>query len=427
MKPKYVRCTEVLLEKKVSDIIPDIVISLNGRKCLVEIAVTHFVDQEKVQKIAQIGLPLLEIDLSNFYNFDISKTTIRQAVLSELDNRKWIYNPKEAEAKLWAKEEYELRLQAIRQEVAEQQKRYEARLEQKERKREHAARLLQEQLTPTVYKSRLLVLRNDQIAKQSLSQRRFFRECSNEIPFFVDIPITGEIIFPCDRRIWQSAVFDKFIYNRKKSSDAVTVSIKRINAWLKDHQSEIPIAWDLASRANVQLSDTHSKNVTLFYDVIAKYIDYLSKLGFVSSIIYSEAIVKASHTIIPPNEKTAIQLCAILNTVNCFDPDIDFIVESMLSPKQEGDYWIDYFDSATREKQAEQRALQDKIRTQTRELGKQQVVNMDFDSCNPIYDTSGYRWLLCTSCDQILREDEMSSYGGRGKVNKGICRSCSHK
>lgn len=157
------------------------------------------------------------------------------------------------------------------------------------------------------------------------------------------------------------------------------------------------------------------------------YLFYLSQLGFISPVIYSEAIVKASHTIVPPDEKKATQLQAILKEVNCFDPDIDSVIEQMLSLNHNNLYWVDYDDPAVQKKEAEQRELQDKIRMQTRELGYQQVVNMDFDGCDPIYDQSGYRWLLCTSCNQILRDDDMSSYGGRGNENKGICRNCARK
>ena len=39
-------------------------VTAKARKCLIEVAVTHFVDEEKEQKIKEIGLPLFEIDLS---------------------------------------------------------------------------------------------------------------------------------------------------------------------------------------------------------------------------------------------------------------------------------------------------------------------------------------------------------------------------
>lgn len=37
-----------------------------------------------------------------------------------------------------------------------------------------------------------------------------------------------------------------------------------------------------------------------------------------------------------------------------------------------------------------------------------------------VRDSFGFRWLICSKCGQIKREDEMSIY--RGKI--GVCRDC---
>ena len=42
-------------------------------KCIVEIAVTHFIDEVKEQKIKEIGLPTIEIDLSKIYRQDFKR------------------------------------------------------------------------------------------------------------------------------------------------------------------------------------------------------------------------------------------------------------------------------------------------------------------------------------------------------------------
>lgn len=105
-KPSVVLCDSVLLEKKLSSIIPDIIVSAKGRSCLVEIAVTHFVDEEKEQKIKQIGLPLIEINLSSLYKSVFSRAELAKAVLHDPDNRTWIFNPLIASAEKWAKDEY---------------------------------------------------------------------------------------------------------------------------------------------------------------------------------------------------------------------------------------------------------------------------------------------------------------------------------
>lgn len=59
-----------------------------------------------------------------------------------------------------------------------------------------------------------------------------------------------------------------------------------------------------------------------------------------------------------------------------------------------------------------------------RELGFKTVCNMDFESDEIIRDQFSYRWVKCTECNKIKREDEMLVYGGASKRNLGICKDC---
>ena len=72
----------VVLEKKVSSIIPDIIAFKGNKACLIEIAVTHFIDENKEKKIQQLKLPVLEIDISSLsaesINRDILKNILKQ-------------------------------------------------------------------------------------------------------------------------------------------------------------------------------------------------------------------------------------------------------------------------------------------------------------------------------------------------------------
>ena len=61
-----------------------------------------------------------------------------------------------------------------------------------------------------------------------------------------------------------------------------------------------------------------------------------------------------------------------------------------------------------------------------RATGLADVQGKDFDGNEPIYDKSNRRWLKCTNCEKLFRDDQMASYGGRGSINKGICRKCSN-
>lgn len=94
IKYKTFEVSTVKLERKLHNIVPDIIATINNRPFLIEIAVTSFVKEEKLEKIKQIGLPVLEIDLSDIPR-SVPITYLEQVVIDGAQNKKWIYNPKE--------------------------------------------------------------------------------------------------------------------------------------------------------------------------------------------------------------------------------------------------------------------------------------------------------------------------------------------
>ena len=56
--------------------------------------------------------------------------------------------------------------------------------------------------------------------------------------------------------------------------------------------------------------------------------------------------------------------------------------------------------------------------------GRLQAWAYDFDSNEPFYDNFGRRWLKCANCGALKRDDEMSDYGGKWGMTKGLCRDC---
>lgn len=105
-KPQIVNVDYVCLEKKLSNIVPDIIVSSKGHCCLIEIAVTSFIDEEKRRRIKDLGLPVLEIDISNLYDSGSTMEELTNAVLFNPENRKWIFNPLYNEAIKCAKDKY---------------------------------------------------------------------------------------------------------------------------------------------------------------------------------------------------------------------------------------------------------------------------------------------------------------------------------
>ena len=99
-------CNSITLEKRFGSIVPDISISVNGQTIFVEIAVSHFADDKKLQNIVSLGIPTFEIDLSGLLSFEhFSNDELAQILLRPVA-RKWLLIPNKTEAMKWAKTEY---------------------------------------------------------------------------------------------------------------------------------------------------------------------------------------------------------------------------------------------------------------------------------------------------------------------------------
>jgi hypothetical protein len=81
----------VLEDRAIDDITPDVVASKNGHALLVEIAVTHTCDAEKIAKIRANGVATIEIDLSGLSR-GADRAAIARAVIHDAP-RNWIFHP----------------------------------------------------------------------------------------------------------------------------------------------------------------------------------------------------------------------------------------------------------------------------------------------------------------------------------------------
>lgn len=233
IKPeRLIKCDEVFLERRLSSIVPDIIFTSQKNSCIIEIAVTHFVDEVKEQKIKALGLPALEIDLSECYRQNLNRAEIENEIINNSENRRWIYYPNLENLIFKAESEYKKAIDEIE---------YKKKEDEKERKKQ--AELLQIQ-REKYYKNKLKQYRSDSKTNDTIKEFHFSKNAKDSfIPFFLDIPIDGEIVFKCDRRIWQAAMFDKFIYYRNISNNAI-VSINNIYQWVRKHQSLFKLDWE---------------------------------------------------------------------------------------------------------------------------------------------------------------------------------------
>lgn len=87
---------KIEVEKWEGNFIPDIKCFVGNKQLLIEITVTHGIDDRKLEKIQSNDVPLLEINLS-MLEHSINKRTLAKALyqkLAEGNHFKWIYNPR---------------------------------------------------------------------------------------------------------------------------------------------------------------------------------------------------------------------------------------------------------------------------------------------------------------------------------------------
>jgi hypothetical protein len=136
----------VLLEVSLGPIRPDLMaVPVGQSKICVEIAVTHFVDSDKLARVREAGMALVEIDLSAHRRF--TWDSLREALLTGGAPREWRYHPEiDAMTASW---EEELRpiLAAIQKEAdaakarqQETEKSWAAEVEREAKERENQLR-----------------------------------------------------------------------------------------------------------------------------------------------------------------------------------------------------------------------------------------------------------------------------------------------
>jgi len=338
-KEAVVEGISVEIEKHLNGFIPDVSITTARGELLVEIFVRHKVNALKLEKVREYGAAMLELDLSDYLETPISQNEIREIILSKTTQKKWRYYPFSnavlEKARLFYENQEEVlsyrKAEAERKEEAIEQQKKEAK---RQLARENGQKKLDELFQPQNYSEAVKKLRNDNLFVQYCNkfQETYWYDFGKEfhstqtVPFFVDIPITGEMIFQCDRRIWQSLVFNRYVFGRK-NDEAKFDSSKIFDVLV--NQYRIPVDYDLTYKLKHPWSK--GKNIWLRQDVIVHYLEYLEILGFIETPNWRKTqkqwkTVLAKKTITPPDMQAAEDLIATFKCVKLDDPEIDNII-----------------------------------------------------------------------------------------------------
>jgi hypothetical protein len=182
------------------------------RRLLVEMCFSHEVDEVKRRKLGSLGLPAIEIDLSDLA-LTIDFATIRERVLEDSSHKEWLFYPGEAEAEAELRLEVQREVEALERtyDVREtaQRRKEEARLSERERIRQAIAEANEQyRHLPSIEKERLL--------REKLSIKGAW-------PYYLNKPSPEASAIAEPARIWQAALFARFVIGKAGRDSRIEV------------------------------------------------------------------------------------------------------------------------------------------------------------------------------------------------------------
>jgi len=219
---------------------PDLFALENSRDVLVEIAYTHFVDERKLERIRNLGLPAVEIDISDIEN--LCFRTLSERLFGPTHHSRWVFHPDAAAVKTeLAKQLHAAMAADLAQWTARQQVRDAVKKADEEtdrRRRDHALHL---HLAARADESEMVdedaqrgaafaALSGDEKLRHALQSLGIEHEA---IPAFLSLKVRAHWTIEAAPRIWQTAVFAALI-NTAHRRNVLAISADEVLAWMRN-------------------------------------------------------------------------------------------------------------------------------------------------------------------------------------------------
>lgn len=271
------------IEKRINDFVPDIILYKNDNPLIIEVKVTHGIDSDKYLKIKKSNMSCVEINLDledlNRHNFE--KSYINDLMVNCVDNKTWIFNIRAEEEKrkiINSNKEFLKRQKDIIEKKLQSLPKSNKKISSKDNKINRIKSLLSYE----IYNNNLL--RYETELHKSLWWKEFISKNNipqDNIPPYLNYIIDRNIVFNCDRRIWQSIIFSKFILNRQGKY----FKICNVVTWVKKYASNTYLK---LNRDLIYIKDIeHVLTVKDLTDVIIEYFNVLKNYGYLNKANYT--------------------------------------------------------------------------------------------------------------------------------------------
>lgn len=255
--------SNVVLEQAFGQIRPDVRVETEDLGVvLVEVAVTHFVDEHKLDQIKNGGVPAIEIDVSMLR--DATFEALEVALFENPTGTRWLYHPDEARTRRALRESIQWLLEAATKEVlarkrphavslfnkedlaareaelAEQAARRKAEVEAVAEQARQAEEMQRRQRKEALKKAAGFKARPEEHKRQILL-RRLGRE---QLPSVLAADVRGAMAFGVeDPLLWQATLFGGLIHKQPAQGHG-WVARNYARAWMR-HRFAIPssLSW----------------------------------------------------------------------------------------------------------------------------------------------------------------------------------------
>lgn len=260
----------VAIEQRMGEVKPDVVLQRVQRlPMLVEIAVTHFVDEDKHEKLRKMGYPCIEVDLSDLISPDeFDRVAIEKALISDGDRKEWIFHPSAEAVRAALMEEARKKAEEYEQKKREEEERERRFKERRSRERQR--------VMSAKYQQMMIERTEQELATHPIwvANRRAFSLSENDaIPWYLNFEINGEYLWTVHRTVWQSALFRVWVFNKRDSNRSRYISVKFAIEQLHDTYPDI---WEKC----LYWAWKDDNRVVAPSLVIGEYLRLLERCGF---------------------------------------------------------------------------------------------------------------------------------------------------
>jgi hypothetical protein len=267
---RRIRFDRTVPEETIGDIRPDVVGYRSDRRLLVEMYFRHRVDLEKREKLVRLGIPAIEIDLSDL-EVGIGFDAVKERVVTAIVEKEWLVYPRHAEHLAYLEEKLQARVDAANDAHPRE-------LERRKAERERLSALTKAQQASSAGFDIAFSLWKPE------EQDAWLRDqlgLTSEIPAFLSRQSYPATVIQATPFLVQASLFEKFIF---RSAPGTRLTVK-------------PIYQCLRQRFGLSLheGDAHRLAITL-------YLEYLVRARFLhraSSEVQGPYYVEHSEVSLP--------------------------------------------------------------------------------------------------------------------------------